>query len=249
MHLNRRKNGIYYIQYFNNEEQKIKRVSTSTRNKKEALFFLKEFDKNLESKVHHKSISLTEFRDEYVKFIGETYSKKYHTSIELSFRQLLRFTDDILLTKINVRQVQEFLSITFRRTEKSAELYLRTLKAAFNRAVDWAYISNNPFKKVKLPRSQKTFPLFISETELETIIDLTINEELKFLFRLAFYTGMRLGELTNLKWEHVDLKRGSITVKNDKSFSTKSKKDRIIPLNEKMNNLYDYPYTYLNSFL
>ena len=36
---------------------------------------------------------------------------------------------------------------------------------------------------------------------------------------------------------HVDLERCNITVKNDKSFSSKSKKDRIIPLNKKMGDL------------
>ena len=127
--------------------------------------------------------------------------------------------------------------MTHKRTVKGAELYLRTLKAALNRAVDWEYIEVNPFNKVKLPKSQKTFPVFINEKELEVIIDQTKNEELKLLFTLAFYTGMRLGELTNLKWGHVDLKGGNITVKNDKSFSSKSKRDRNIPLNKLMSDL------------
>ena len=61
---------------------------------------------------------------------------------------------------------------------------------------------------------------------MEIIINHKSNKELKLLFIIAFNTGMRLGELTNLKWENVDLKSESIIVKNDKSFSTKSRKDR-----------------------
>ena len=91
MILAKRKNGIYYIQYFDTEVQKIKRVSTSCRNKKEALKFLNEFDESLKSIAYRKSISLLDFRDEYVKFIGHTFSEKYLSSIELSFRQLLNF--------------------------------------------------------------------------------------------------------------------------------------------------------------
>jgi len=238
MILAKRKNGIYYIQYFDTEEQKIKRVSTSTRNKNKALIFLSQFDETLKSKVDPKPSSLNEFRDEYVKFIGHTYSKKYLISIELSFRQLLNFIGDIYLKKISVRQVQEFLSMTHKRTEKGAELYLHTLKAAFNRAVDWGYISDNPFKKAKLPKSQKNYPIFIKEDELNLILNQTNNEELKLLFHIAFNTGMRLGELTNLKWENVDLKSESIFVKNDNSFSTKSRKDRIIPMSVKVLELF-----------
>jgi integrase/recombinase XerD len=238
MILAKRKNGIYYIQFFDNEEQKIKRVSTSSRNKKEALKFLNNYSESLKSNYSKKSISLIEFRDEYIKFIGQTYSKKYLRSIELSFRQLLKHTNDISLKKFSVRFAQDFLSMTYKRTQKGAELYLRTLKAAFNRAVDWGYREDNPFKKVKLPKSQKTIPIFMKEKELEIIVNHTFNKELKLLFIIGFNTGMRLGELTNLKWENVDLKSESIIVKNDNSFSTKSRKDRIIPMTEKVIKLF-----------
>jgi len=45
---------------------------------------------------------------------------------------------------------------------------------------------------------------------------------LKILSAQAIFIGMWFGELKNLKWEQLDLSRGSITVKNDKSFSTKN---------------------------
>jgi integrase len=238
MILAKRKNGIYYIQFFDNEEQKIKRVSTSCRNKKDAFLFLNNYSESLKSNYSQKSISLIDFRDEYVKFIGQTYSKKYLSSIELSFRQLLKQTNDISLKKISVRLAQEFLSMTYKRTEKGAELYLRTLKAAFNRAVDWGYLEDNPFKKAKLPKSQKSYPIFINESELDIILNHTPNEELKLLFIVAFNTGMRLGELTNLKWENVNLQSKTIIVKNDTTFSTKSRRDRIIPMSEKVLEIF-----------
>jgi site-specific recombinase XerD len=243
MILAKRKNGIYYIQFFDNEEQKIKRVSTSSRNKKEALKFLNNFNESFKSISSKQSISLINFKDEYVKFIGQTYSKKYLQSIELSFRQLLKFTNDISLRKISVRLAQEFLSMTFKRTEKGAELYLRTLKAAFNRAVDWGYIQDNPFKKVKLPKSQKSYPIFINESELDIILEHTNKKELKNLYVVAFNTGMRLGELTNLKWENIDLEGKMIIVKNDISFSTKNRKDRIIPMSKKVLDLFQKKYS------
>ena len=126
------------------------------------------------------------------------------------------------------------MSETYQRTEKSAELYLRTLKASFNRAIDWGYISENPFKKVKLPKSQKSYPMFISEDELNQIVKNISNKEIRDLSTIAFFTGMRLGELTNLKWKDVNIKSRVINIINDKSFSTKSKKDRIVPISKKI---------------
>lgn len=49
---------------------------------------------------------------------------------------------------------------------------------------------------------------------------------------VAVLTGMRLSELINLKWEAVDLINRIIHVRNTDTFTTKSKKSRVIPMNE-----------------
>jgi integrase len=81
----------------------------------------------------------------------------------------------------------------------------RTLKAAFSKAVQWNYIPENSFKKIKSPKVSKMFPAFISETELNLILDKTREDFLRDLFITGFYTGMRLGELVNMKWTWIDL--------------------------------------------
>ena len=43
-----------------------------------------------------------------------------------------------------------------------------------------------------------------------------------------------MGEIVNLKWCDVNLSTNLISIKNDKSFYTKSKKDRIVPINKKI---------------
>jgi integrase/recombinase XerD len=42
---------------------------------------------------------------------------------------------------------------------------------------------------------------------------------------------MRLGELLSMKWDWIDLNKNIITVRCSASFTTKSKKERIIPIN------------------
>ena len=120
MNLAKRKNGIYYIQYFDSAENRIRRVSTSKRSKREALLFLSEFNDHLKSRTQLNYSSLCDFKNEYVRHIEKTYSTKYLSSIELSFRQLLKNVNNISLVDIKVNQVQQFLSETFQRTEKGA---------------------------------------------------------------------------------------------------------------------------------
>ncbi len=49
----------------------------------------------------------------------------------------------------------------------------------------------------------------------------------------AFYTGCRLGELVNLRWENVNLTENIITI-GDKNFTTKTRKQRIIPIHPRV---------------
>ena len=55
-------------------------------------------------------------------------------------------------------------------TKKGAALYYRTLKASITSAIEWCYIKGNPFVKVRLRKMEKSFPIFITELELEIII-------------------------------------------------------------------------------
>ena len=110
----------------------------------------------------------------------------------------------------------------------SASLYYRTIKAAFNKAVIWNYINENPFNKIKAPKTSQSLPAYLTYEELQIIISNTEKEFLKPLFYTAFFTGMRLGELVNMKWHWIDFQNNIITVKCDVSFTTKNKKERLI---------------------
>jgi len=234
MNLLKRKNGIYYIQYFDIEENRIRRISTGEKIKKNAYKFLSEFRSNLKSRSSVKNTSIKKFKDEYMIFMRRTHSQKYLSSINLSFNQLIHFTGDVPLKQITPKVTQSFLSETYARTKTGAVLYCRTLKASFTRAIDWSYLEENPFIKARLPKMEKSFPVFITERELEIIMGNASSKILKDLFFTAFHTGMRLGELVNLRWIAVDLSRKILTVKNDESFSTKSKRERIIPINKRL---------------
>ncbi|MCH8171599.1 MAG: tyrosine-type recombinase/integrase [Bacteroidetes bacterium] len=238
MFINKRKNGYYFVQYFDEDENKVRRISARTKIKSEAVKFLSGLNTKLKSIPKEKNISLKEFSDEYIAAIGNTLSRSYLKSIKLSFRQLQKHTGDTELKSIKVRNIQQFISNTFQRTERGTGLYYRTLKAAFTRAVDWEYISENPFKKVKLPKIQKSFPAFITEVELNKILDSTKNNVLQNIFTIAFYSGLRLSELTNLKWASIDFTENIITLYNGNGFNTKNKKDRIIPMNKKVREIF-----------
>ena len=214
-------------------------ISTKAKNRTDAHLFLIYFQKKRdgEFKEQIKSISLTKFKEEYVEYIKPTKSQSYLRSIKLSFKMLIAFTGDLPLKRLELHTIDKFITHTFARTPRGASLYYRTLKAAFSKAVLWDYITENPLKKIKTPKVSKAFLVFISETELKTILGNTQEAYLKDLFFIALYTGMRLGELVNMKWSWVDLKQNQITVQCSDTFTTKSKKERIIPFNQNLKKM------------
>ena len=240
------KSSFYQIVYF--VDGKRKTHSTKKTDKRKATEYLEMFEKS--PLALHKNISsvpqthepiniltLSKFKDEYYEYVNPVKSKKYLDSIAYSFKQLISFCGDIPLNDLSNRIVDKFINTTFNRTQRGAHLYYRTLKAAINKAVEWDYIPLNPFTKVKFPKLSKTFPAFITESELLIIISNTNYQHLKDFFTAAFYTGLRLGELINMKWDWIDLVQNQITIKCSKDFMTKSKKERIVPMSSKVRSI------------
>ena len=48
---------------------------------------------------------------------------------------------------------------------------------------------------------------------------------------------MRLNEILNMKWNWIDFSQDLITVKNSDDFKTKSKRERIIPIHQKVKSI------------
>ncbi len=141
------------------------------------------------------------------------------------------FGEERLLVQITKKNVEEFKAYIMQLAPKGFPVYLRTLKAAFNIALEWGHISSNPFQKVKFKKSQQTKLVFIDQIEFQSILKNTESEKMKSIFIFAFNTGCRLGEIVNIRWQNIDLDEKIITIGDDK-FKTKSNKQRIIPISK-----------------
>lgn len=232
------KNSPYYqIAYWKNGKQTSK--STKAKMKTDALKFLTEFKERIK---HIKIIpkTLFEFEKEFLSWCSNTHSQNYiNRAVKLSFRKLKEFIGkDILLSDISVNVVDKFFASTFSRSEHSARLYLRTLKSAMNTAIRWGVVENNVFSKIKAPKPFKTFPVYITETKLDQICAATKDPILRNLFKVAFHSGMRLGEILSLQWDKINLNEKTITLSNTKSFRTKNKRDRLIPINQSLVEIF-----------
>src|SRR5215470_15693564 len=93
---------------------------------------------------------------------------------------------------------------------------------------EWQWCADNPVRKVSKPREARGRVRFLSDDERERLLaacQTSRNKHLYTITVLALATGARRGELLNLRWSDVDLKRGTLTF-----HQTKNGERRAVPL-------------------
>ena len=233
-----KKNSVYYLQYKDTLGID-KQVSTKVKTKTDALDFLRNFN----SEEHHRKLIiqrkfLNDFRDDYY-----IYSKSVHTPntaevYQSAFREFERVIGNLPMQSIGIREIERFLAIKKETTsEWTARRCYISLASAFEKAKSWNLIMENPFRKVKKPKTREITPLYMTVGEFQKLLKVIADPDFKDLCIAAFLTGMRSGELRSLQWKDIDFVNRTVFVQNGESFTTKTKRNRIIPLNDLLFNL------------
>jgi len=138
-----------------------------------------------------------------------------------------------LLAEITPRDLAEQRDVLLKTKKASTVIHqLRVLSAVFTAAVkDFAVLDTNPMFKVKMPPQPQGRVRYLSHDERERLLracQTSRNEHLYRLVLCAISTGMRCGELLNIRYCDCDLERGVIHLER-----TKTKRRRDVPLTGK----------------
>jgi integrase len=116
---------------------------------------------------------------------------------------------------------------------KTINFEVACIGTAFNLAVKWNYLKENPTKgvtKLKVEKSKQ--PRFLSTEEIDRLLKFAPADLYPIIFTFI-NTGMRKAELENLQWGDVDLKRRQISIRAKATWLPKTG-ERIIPINDKL---------------
>ena len=109
--------------------------------------------------------------------------------------------------------------------------YVRTLRAFFNWLVREGLTENNPAKDLKPPKVVRKVVSTLSDEEIRAILNTfsisPSDARNQTLFMILLDTGLRIGELVNLKMDDVHMDEGYLKVMG------KGKKERIVPIGNK----------------
>lgn len=130
---------------------------------------------------------------------------------DITNEDVIAFNNDYIIGK--------HLSSSFQNQIINAiKLFFRTIE---NRKLDLELIYR--------PRREKVLPNVLSKEEVKAILGSLNNIKHKAMLSLIYSCGLRCGELIHLQISDIDSKRGLIIIRQ-----AKGKKDRIVPLSEKI---------------
>lgn len=93
------------------------------------------------------------------------------------------------------------------------------------------------FKYIPYCKPNKKLPIVLSQEEIQKMFNVCENIKHKTILALLYSCGLRVSELINLKWEHIDRSRMIINI-----IQAKGKKDRQVGLNENIIPLLEKYY-------
>ncbi len=108
------------------------------------------------------------------------------------------------------------------KSPRTTEQVLGLLKNILNRAVEWGYLKENPVKGVKPPRYDNKRTRFLTQDEAEALLQeckkrTTERNWIYQMVLLSLSTGMRAGEIFNLRWQDIDFTHDLIHIRDPKS--------------------------------
>jgi len=182
--------------------------------------------------------TIATFAKQYLEYSSGSHTKKTHKTYNTAFREFLRVEGDRNLHSIGIREIEHFLSVKKKEaSEWTSRKYYGALRSAFEKAVQWEIIKDNPFRKVKKPKPPEVIPVYFNDKDFQLFLSVIDDRDCRELYKTGLYTGLRMGELLSLRWSDVDFNSNVILVQNSKSFTTKTGKSRTVSMSNSALNL------------
>lgn len=174
--------------------------------------------------------------------------------------RLLPTFGDMDITTIKPSTIKKWLYDIDDVGGKSKRIYLSIVSGILQEALYDEVIEKNVCRNVKLPKFETEKIKPFTSDEVSQIMSLTENDNYRFYLAIAFYTGMRSGEIIGLKKSDIDFTRNCITVNRTRSrFGESTPKTRysireipiidlLAPYIQELYKLHNHEYLFVTQY-
>ena len=146
------------------------------------------------------------------------YSRKL-ADLSLHFNKLPEY--------ISEEELRDYLSVLILRAKSVSQSEFKHMIYGIRYYFKMTGLTMN----VKLPpiKNDKRLPVVLSKQECKVLFSVTKNFKHRIILKFIYSGGLRVGELINIKWSHLDADRMTVLIKR-----SKGNKDRYVPLSENL---------------
>jgi len=171
-----------------------------------------------------RKITFEKLKEKYCEL--QKGKRSFETSEKYFINAISQYFKDKKLCQITPIEIEEFKKQRKEtptrgggeRSEISVNRELEVLRHMLNKAVEWGWLEENPFSKFREPiffEERNDRVRFLEEDEIKKLLEVS-PPYLANLIKAAIYTGLRKGDLLNLKWSDVNLERGFLIYREQK---------------------------------
>lgn len=165
--------------------------------------------------------------DEYIKkYLNYLlYQKKYSKNTVLNYEEDLTFFKEYLnkekidVLKVDYASIRSFYNYMedFSFSKNTISRKISSIRSFYKYLARNEYVPYNPFSLTKGPKKDKLLPKFLYYNELEDLFDACNLENIfgvrdRLILEMLYATGMRVGELENIKINDINMYENSIKV-------------------------------------
>lgn len=160
--------------------------------------------------------AVREFVDQWLASIEHSVRPSTHRRYsDVMRKHVIPALGTVHLSKLSPAHLQDLYTNLLKQglSPTTVNLLHVTLHGALKQALRWGMIERNPCDLVDPPRRVTPETITWSVDQTRKVLTIGDSGEYAALWRLALMCGMRRGELLGLKWDDVDLDRGTLAVR------------------------------------
>ncbi len=157
--------------------------------------------------------------DEFINYLRVVKKDSNYTLINYRDDLLELYDFKIDLLEIDEIVVREYLEYLYSRglNRNSISRKLSSIRSFYNYLLREGKVDKNYFKDVKSPKKNRSLPKYAKDSDLEKMFNSfdkskALDQRNLLILELLYATGMRIGELTNVKMKDIDRSSGAIKV-------------------------------------
>jgi len=178
-----------------------------------------------------KNVYFEDFAQEFLERYSKIYKRSWSRD-ETSFKHLFAFFKGKYISGITRNLIEQYVAARKEAASPATvNLEIALIKKMLCKAIDWGYLEANPSTKVKKFKLNNAREKVLDAEETRRLIECA-DSSLRPIVIIALMSGLRKGEILNLKWSDVNFIQSYIAIER-----SKGGKPRKVPMNSAVRNV------------